>query len=260
MSDADAARAAPLRIFLVDDEAPARGRVRELLGDLAPQLPNVVVGEAANGREAIARLPDAQPDVALVDIQMPQMSGMELARHLAHIERAPAIVFVTAHNEYAVEAFEVNAIDYLLKPVRAQRLEAALRKAVANGPPDAAALERAAHGPRRFLSVSERGRILLVPVGDVLYMKAELKYVTLRTAEREFLIEESLTSLEQEFGAAFVRVHRNCLVARRAIKGFARGTEADGEGPGWAVLVEGCSEPLPVSRRQWPVVKALAVA
>jgi two-component system response regulator AlgR len=256
----DSVSQAPLRIFLVDDEAPARARMRELLGDLAVRLPNVVVGEAANGREGVALLPDARPDVALVDVQMPQMSGMELARHLAQLERAPAIVFVTAHNEYAVEAFEVNAIDYLLKPVRAQRLEAALRKAAAGGPPDAAALGKATHGPRRFLSVTERGRILLVPVADIVYMKAELKYVTLRTPEREFLLEESLTSLEQELGTLFVRVHRNCLVARRAIKGFARGNDADGDGAGWAVIVDGCKESLPVSRRQWSVVKQLAVA
>jgi two-component system response regulator AlgR len=248
----------PMRVFLVDDEAPARARIRELLGDLAATLPNVVVGEAANGREGIARLPHAAADVALVDIQMPQMSGMEFARHLAQIERPPAVVFVTAHDEYAVEAFEVNAIDYLLKPVRASRLEAALRKAVATGPLDAAALHRAASGPRRFLSVTERGRILLVPVADLLFMKAELKYVTLRTAAREFLIEESLTSLEQELGAMFVRVHRNCLVARRAVKGFERMTDQDGEGAGWAVLVDGCAEALPVSRRQWPTVRTLA--
>jgi len=256
----DLVKEAPLRIFLVDDETPARMRMRELLGDLALRLPNLVVGEAANGRESIARLPDARPDVALVDVQMPQMSGMELARHLAQMERAPAIVFVTAHNEYAVEAFEVNAIDYLLKPVRVQRLEAALRRAVANGPPDATVLGRATHGPRRFLSVAERGRILLVPVTDVLYMKAELKYITLRTPEREFLLEESLTSLEQELGALFVCVHRNCLVARRAIKGFARGHDADGDGPGWAVILEGCDQPLPISRRQWPVVRQFAAA
>jgi two-component system response regulator AlgR len=249
---------APVRVFLVDDEAPARSRLRELLGDLAATLPNVVVGEAANGREGIARLPDADADVALVDIQMPQMSGMELARHLAQIERPPAVVFVTAHDEYAVEAFEVNAIDYLLKPVRASRLEAALRKALANGPLEAAALHRAVLGPRRFLSVTERGRILLVPVADILYMKAELKYVTLRTAEREFLLEESLTSLEQELGALFARVHRNCLVARRAVKGFERMTDPDGEGAGWAVLLEGWADPIPVSRRLWPTVRTLA--
>jgi two-component system response regulator AlgR len=251
---------APIRVFLVDDEAPARTRLRELLGDLAATLPNVVVGEAANGGEGIARLPHAAPDVALVDIQMPQMSGMEFARHVAQLEHPPAIVFVTAHDEHAVEAFEVNAIDYLLKPVRAPRLEAALRKAVSSGPIDEGALGRSAQGPRRFLAVTERGRILLVPVSDILYMKAEFKYVTLRTAEREFLIEESLTSLEREFSALFARVHRNCLVARRAVKGFERITDQDGEGAGWVVLLEGCTEPLPVSRRQWAAVRALAAA
>lgn len=251
---------APLRIFIVDDEAPARSRLRELLGDLSAELPNVVVGEAANGQEGLARLPDTAPDVALVDIQMPQMSGMEFARHLARLERPPAVVFVTAHDQYAVEAFEVNAIDYLLKPVRAQRLAGALAKAAASGPLDREALARASHGPRRYLSVTERGRILLVPVAVVLYMKAELKYVTLRTPEREYLVEESLTSLEHEFVALFVRVHRNCLVARRAIKGFERVTDGDGEGAGWAVLVEGCEAALPVSRRQWPAVRSLTSA
>jgi two-component system response regulator AlgR len=252
--------AAPLRVFIVDDEAPARSRLRELLGDLSTELPNVVVGEAANGQEGLALLPAAAPDVALVDIQMPQMNGMEFAQHLGALDQAPAVVFVTAHGQYAIEAFEVNALDYLLKPVRAQRLAAALAKAAATGPASREALARASHGPRRYLSVAERGKILLVPVAEVLFMKAELKYVTLRTSEREYLVEESLTSLEQEFGAAFVRVHRNCLVARRAIRGFERAGAEDGEGAGWSVLLEGCDERLPVSRRQWPSVKSIANA
>ena len=250
----------PLRIFIVDDEAPARSRLKELLGDLSAELPNEVVGEAANGKEGIALLPMAAPDVVLVDIQMPQMNGMEFARHLTTLEHAPAVVFVTAHDQYAIEAFEVNALDYLLKPVRAQRLAGALAKAAASGPASREALVRASHGPRRYLSVAERGKILLVAVTDVVFMKAELKYVTLRTREREYLVEESLTSLEQEFGALFVRVHRNCLVARRAIRGFERTSAEDGEGAGWSVLLEGCDERLPVSRRQWPTVKSIANA
>lgn len=251
---------APLRIFIVDDEAPARSRLKELLGDLSAELPNEVVGEAANGKEGIALLPIAAPDVVLVDIQMPQMNGMEFARHLTTLEHAPAVVFVTAHDQYAIEAFEVNALDYLLKPVRAQRLAGALAKAAAAGPASREALVRASHGPRRYLSVAERGKILLVAVADVIFMKAELKYVTLRTREREYLVEESLTSLEQEFGALFVRVHRNCLVARRAIRGFERASAEDWEGAGWSVLLEGCDERLPVSRRQWPTVKSIANA
>jgi two-component system response regulator AlgR len=253
---------APLRIFLVDDEEPARSRMKEVLGDLGEELPNVVVGEAATGHEGLMLLPTLPVDVALVDINMPLMNGIEFARHLANLERAPAVVFVTAHGEYAIEAFEVNAIDYLLKPVRATRLSAALAKARAGGAVRREPLERAAaaagQGARRFLSVSERGRIHLVPVADVVFLKAELKYVTVRTAEREFLLEESLASLEEEFRGVFVRVHRSCLVARARVRGFERSVEGDGEGAGWSVVLDGVAEKLPVSRRQWPAVKALA--
>jgi two-component system, LytTR family, response regulator AlgR len=248
---------APLRIFLVDDEAPARNRMRALLGDLQAELPNVVTGEAANGHEGLALLAESPADVALVDIQMPQMSGLEFARHLTTLERAPAVVFVTAHDQYAIEAFEVNALDYLLKPVRAARLATALGKAAGSGAVKREALEKAAQAPRRYLSVAERGRITLVPVAEILYLRAELKYVTIRTCDREHLLEESLTALENEFGAAFVRVHRSCLVARRALRGVERVTDEDGEGAGWAVTLEGTAEKLPVSRRQWPAVKAL---
>ena len=253
---------APLRIFLVDDEQPARERMKEVLGDLAQELPNVVVGEAANGEAGLMLLPSLPVDVALVDINMPQMNGIEFARHLANLERAPAVVFVTAHDQYAIEAFEVNAIDYLLKPVRAARLSAALAKARAGGAVKREPLERAAaaagQGPRRFLSVSERGRIHLVPVAEIVFLKAELKYVTVRTADREFLLEESLASLEEEFAGLFVRVHRSCLVARGRVRGFERTVDGDGEGAGWAVVLDGVADKLPVSRRQWAAVKALA--
>jgi len=248
---------APLRVFIVDDEAPARERMKALLGDLAAELPNTVVGEAANGVEGLARIVEARPDVALVDVQMPQMGGMEFARHLSAAAQPAAVIFVTAHDQYAIEAFDVNALDYLLKPVRATRLAAALRKAATAGPTPRAALERVAER-RRHLAANERGRVLLIPIETILYLKAELKYVTVRTAERELLVDESLSQLEQEFADLFVRVHRSCLVAKRAIKGFERAAEADGEGAGWSVLVDGCEERLPVSRRQWPVVKSLA--
>ena len=248
---------APLRIFLVDDETPARTRMRALLDDLKAELPNVVTGEAANGHEGLSLLAEHPADVALVDIQMPQMSGLEFARHLTSLDKAPAVVFVTAHDQYAIEAFEVNALDYLLKPVRAARLAAALTKAAASGAVKREALEKAARAPRRYLSVAERGRITLVPVAEILYLRAELKYVTIRTREREHLLEESLTALENEFGDAFVRVHRSCLVARRALRSVERVTDEDGEGAGWAAILEGTAEKLPVSRRQWPAVKAI---
>jgi two-component system response regulator AlgR len=249
----------PIDLFLVDDEAPARARMRDVLGDIAAEVPHRIAGEAANGAEALAKLPEAPAQVVLVDIHMPQMGGMEFARHLARLERAPAVIFVTAHDQYAIEAFEVNALDYLLKPVRAPRLATALRKAQARGAPAREALDRAGQtqGPRRFLSVSERGRILLVPLAEILYMRAEQKYVTLRTRARDYLVEESLTALEQEFGELFVRIHRSVLVARTALRGCERSTDEDGESAGWSVIVDGCDERLPVSRRLWPSVRAL---
>jgi len=184
------------------------------------------------------------------------MGGLEVARHLARLERAPAVVFVTAHDRHAVEAFELNALDYLLKPVRAERLAAALRKAMAAGATATAPLERAADKAREYLSATERNRIQLVPLRDVLYFKAELKYVTLRTREREHLIEESLVALEREFADKFVRIHRNCLVAKAAIRGFERAADEDDE-PRWVVVLDGLEERLPVSRRQWPTVRDL---
>lgn len=249
-----------LRLLLVDDEAPARERLKEVLSDLAEALPSTVVGEAPNGPAALALLGQHAVDVVLVDIHMPQMSGIEFARHVLRLPDPPAIVFITAHDQHAVQAFEVNALDYLLKPVRAARLQAALERQRRQATP--AQLEQAAtaagQGARRFLSIMERGQILLVPLDEVLYFKAELKYVTVRTREREHVLEESLTRLEQEFGDLFVRVHRACLVARQHLRGCERIVETSkGEGPGWAVRLAGCEERLPVSRRQWPVLRAL---
>jgi two-component system response regulator AlgR len=247
-----------LRVFIADDEELARERLRALLGDMAAELPTRVVGEAGNGIDVIEQLPASGAQVLLLDIQMPGMGGLEVARHLAALPAAPAVVFVTAHDRHAVEAFELNALDYLMKPVRASRLAAALRKAAASGPAPAERVARAAGGAREYFSVAERNRIALVPVRDVIYCKAELKYVTLQTLQREHLIEESLVALEKEFAERFVRVHRNCLVARSAIRGFERAAGPDEE-PHWVVLLEGVAERIPVSRRQWPVVKDLVV-
>jgi len=251
------AAATELLVFIADDEAPARARLKELLADLRGEVATSVAGEAANGLEVIERLPASGAQVLLLDIQMPGMGGIELARHLSGLESGPAIVFVTAHNRHAVEAFELNALDYLMKPVRAERLAAALKKARATGPARKERLERAASGAREFFSVAERNRIVLVPVGEVLYLKAELKYVTLRTSAGEHLIEEPLISIEREFAERFVRVHRNCLVARAAIRGFERVAGAEEEEPHWNVVLEGLAERLPVSRRQWPAVKSV---
>jgi len=242
-----------IRVFIADDEAPARDRLRELLGDIAGEVQTDVVGEATNGLEAIERVPSSGAEVLLLDIQMPGMGGLEVARHLATLEKSPAVVFVTAHDRHAVEAFDLNALDYLLKPVRAERLAAALRKASV---PEKASLANAANAPREYLSVAERHRIALVPVRDILFLRAEQKYVTVRTREREHLIEESLVALERELADRFVRIHRNCLVARAAIRGFERSAE-DADEPGWQIVLDGIAERLPVSRRQWPVLRAL---
>ena len=249
----------PLNILIVDDEPLARDRLRTLLVDLAVQLPSVVVGEAANGVQALDLLQSHAVDVVLADIRMPGMDGIELATHLGRLEKPPAVIFCTAYDNYAVQAFDLNAVDYLLKPVRAQRLLAALQK-VATGRQDGMLLARIGQevrgGGRSHLSCHERGRLLLVPIGEVLYFKADLKYVTARTAEREYLLDEALTHLEGEFADRFLRLHRSVLVAKTALAGFEKAAGDDAEAYGWALL-RGVPEKLPVSRRQWAPAKAL---
>jgi two-component system response regulator AlgR len=244
-----------LRIFIADDETPARERMKELLGDIAADLPTAVVGEARDGLATLDAVPGSGAQVLLLDIQMPGMGGLEVARHLMALEQPPTIIFVTAHDRHAVEAFELNALDYLLKPVRAERLAAALKKAAGGAAPNREQLARAAASAREYLSIAERNRIVLVPVRDIVFLRAEQKYVTLRTREREHLLEEALVSLEKEFADRFVRIHRNCLVARAAIRGFERSLDA--EEASWLVELEGIEERLPVSRRQWPIVREL---
>jgi two-component system, LytTR family, response regulator AlgR len=253
-----------LRLLIVDDEAPARTRLRNLLDDLAAQVPTQVVAEAGDGIEALQRIDGLTIDVAVIDIRMPRMDGIELARHLAKQARPPAVIFATAYDQYAVKAFELSAIDYLLKPVKAARLAEALQKA-ARTPSAPAALVEAAEviepGGRRQLRCLERGKVLLVAVADVIYFKAEQKYVTARTREREFLLEESLAQLETELARRFMRIHRNCLVARDAIVGYERDHETAGESdPRWALILGNIPERLAVSRRLWPQVKATLAA
>ncbi len=254
-----------LKILVVDDEPPARARMGQLLGDCSAQLPLSVVGLAEGGIAGLEAAGRLKPDVVLLDISMPDMNGIEVARHLAQLETPPAIIFVTAFDEHALKAFEVQAIDYLLKPVRAERLLAALQRAqrVAAREPRLEELARDLGSARTQISVAERGRLVLVPVGDIVYLRAELKYVTIRTPAREFLTEESLTALEGEFGDRFVRIHRNALVARAFIAGFQRvksRPEGEGEAPEghWEIILRDMDERLPISRRQWPAVKAHA--
>lgn len=244
----------PLRVLIVDDEAPARARLVDLLGDIRSSQPTELVGLAANGVEALRLLDGEAVDVVLVDIRMPVMDGVELARHLGRLELPPCLIFTTAYDQYAVEAFELAAIDYLVKPVRAERLADALARARRSIPPDAQALAGLGHSSRQHFSVNERGRILLVPVADIVFLRAELKYVTATTTDRDYLLDDSLVQIEQEFPERFLRIHRNCLVARSAIAGVERAGDQDGDAR-WDVLIKGTSERLPVSRRQWAAVK-----
>ena len=272
-----------VRLLLVDDEAPARSRLRDVLADIALACPHEIVGEASDAQQALDQIADLEPDIVLLDVQMPGMTGIELASHVAqYLTQPPAIIFISAYDEFALKAFEVRALDYLLKPVRAARLMeavnrvAALRRSAGSGQSAAQRADMAAiselamstaatSGQRRHFAMQQRGRLLLIPVGDVLFLKAEAKYVTVRTISGEFLIEESLLSLEQELARQFVRVHRNALVARAAIAGVekARPIQADTDNDGergqetWQVILHGIDERLPISRRQWSTIKAL---
>ncbi|WP_269531627.1 LytTR family DNA-binding domain-containing protein [Chitinimonas sp. BJYL2] len=244
---------ATLRLFLVDDEPLALSRLQDLLAECRPNYPHEVVGTAQTGTEAVEKLVQHPADLVLTDINMPGMNGLELARHLGRLHHRPAVVFCTAHDEFAVQAFEVHALDYLLKPIRIERLAAALARAREMPHANHDTLAALSTSARRYFSVAERGRVRLVPVDAVLYLKAELKYVTLKTREAEFLLEESLTQLETEFGERFLRIHRNCLVAREKLLGFERDHD-EGEGH-WVAVLDGCADKLPVSRRQAHVVR-----
>lgn len=235
---------APLRVLLVDDEAPARQRLCALLDDLAngvegEPLPNTVAGEAADGAAALDWLRQGGgADVALVDIRMPGMDGMALAAALRQLAQPPAVIFVTAYDSHAVAAFDLNATDYLLKPVRLPRLRAALLKV--------APVVRASH--RDFLTCHDRGALLRLPLADILYLRADHKYVEAGTASRSYLLDESLVQLEQEFGDRFLRVHRSVLVARAAVAGLVPEVGGEEES-GWFVTLHGSPVRLPVSRR-----------
>ena len=243
----------PLRIIIADDELNARRRLYDLLDELEFGFPHKVVAECDTG-VAVLRAVESGADVVLMDIHMPEMDGIEAARHLLRMERAPSVIFTTAFDQHAIKAFEVQAVDYLLKPVRRERLLAALQRAK---PVSEAQVEALPKGARRFFSVSERGRLILVPIEDVIFFRAEQKYITIVTEKRDYLIEDSLVKIEEEFGQRFLRIHRNCLVKSDLIESFERDADEDGESQ-WIVTLRGRAERLPVSRRQHAEVRRLA--
>ena len=252
---------ASLKVLIVDDEELARVRLRGLVNE-CPQPLASVVGEAANATQALVWLESQHCDVLLLDIHMPGRDGMQLAAELRQRERPPAVVFVTAHAEHALKAFDLDAVDYLTKPVRRERLQAALQRVVQRlaFPP---AMPVPASDAEPVVVVSDRGRVVRVPVSEVLYLKAELKYVTLRTAEHTYVLDDALSDLEQRLGDRFLRVHRNALVARRAVRALERRVMAGGDeegGESWAVRVAPVDEWLVVSRRQATAVREALVA
>ena len=239
-----------LRVLLVDDEALARARLRVLLADCrAPSAD--VLAEAATAVQAVTAIRQQAFDVILLDVRMPGMDGVQLAQAIASMPEAPAVVFVTAHAEHAVQAFEVQAVDYLTKPVRLERLQQALQK-----------VERLAQiniGLQpdligEVLIIQDRGRTERVPLAEVLYLKAELKYITVRTATHSYIFDGALSELEEKYAAHFMRVHRNALIARRAVRALVKHFDAE-EGEGWAVRLSGIDELLAVSRRQLSAVR-----
>jgi two-component system response regulator AlgR len=230
-----------LKVLIVDDESPARERLRSMLAEIADIE---VIGEAANGHEALKATAELNPDVVLLDVRMPGMDGLEAARHLNVLEEPPAVIFTTAYDRYAVEAFEAHAVGYLLKPVRKEQLATSLERA---GRLTRAQLQRLAAGAearRTHIAARHREVLKLIPIEEVQYFLADQKYTTVHHLQGEDLIEDSLRLLEQEFGAAFARIHRNTLVSVKYLERIER--NADGK---YQVHLRGCAAPLEVSRR-----------
>lgn len=237
----------PLSVLIVDDEPLARMRLRTLV-ETCTQPKARVVAEAGDADGALAALQEQGADLVLLDIAMPGRDGLRLADELRKRPRAPLVMFVTAHAEHALRAFEVDAADYLTKPVRRERLQAALLRAAERCAQREQALPE---GP--VIVVSDRGRVLRVPAADVLYLKAEQKYVTLCSRRGQWLLDEPLADLEQRLGEGFLRVHRNAVVALGAVRTLERRADEDGE-EGWAVELSN-GEWLTVSRRQVAAVR-----
>jgi two-component system response regulator AlgR len=250
-----------LKIVVIDDEHLARMRIKSLLQQAS--VPNEVVAEYGEPVSALMWLREQDtagqgPDMVLLDIQMPGLDGMVLAARLRELRSPPVVAFLTAHAEHALRAFDLAAADYLTKPVRLERLNATLERVVKLISARAPSQTEAGAGPNAeqdVFIVQDRGRLERIPLASILYFKAEQKYVTLRTAEHNHVLTESLTELEAQVGERFIRVHRNALVSRHAMKALERrADDADG-GETWAVQIMPTMEWLAVSRRQVTAVR-----
>ncbi len=243
-----------MNILIVDDEALARSRLRTLLADCADTC-RTTVAEASNAAETMALLGPTGGrafDLVLLDIHMPGQDGLALAHTLQTLPQPPAVVFVTAHADHAVSAFELDAVDYLTKPVRRERLQQALAKVQRGSRAPTPTTPSVQDGDT--LLIQDRGRTERLPLAEVLYFKAEQKYVTVRTATRSYIMDGALSDLETRFAPRFLRIHRNALVARRALRALEKHYDPE-EGEGWAVRLLGSTELLIVSRRQVAAVR-----
>lgn len=240
-----------MKILIVDDETLARQRLHGLLSELDG---NYEVLEADNGVAALELIQREDPDLVLLDIRMPLMDGLEVAHHLACGDAPPAIIFTTAYQKHALEAFEIHAVDYLLKPVRRERLQEALQRAriLHRARVETLRQQNGLASARTHLSATKHGNIQLVPVADVRYLKAEHKYIIAAWPEGELLLDESLKTLEREFRELFVRVHRNALAAVRYIDGLVRD-----ESGGLTLTLRDMEEGLQVSRRHAGEIRRL---
>lgn len=242
-----------LKVLIVDDEALARSRLRTLLGECTDPRADVV-GEAGNAVQAMQSIQRMACDLVLLDIHMPGVDGMALAAQLREMASAPAVVFVTAHAEHAVQAFDLEALDYLTKPVRRERLQQALQKVQRHRQAAESSAAGEQPGTADCLIIQERGRSERVALADVIFLKAELKYITVRTADKEYIYDGALSDLESRYPHLFVRVHRNALVARRCVRAVEKHNDPV-EGEGWTVRLDGVEERLAVSRRQLASVR-----
>ncbi len=242
-----------MKVFIVDDEALARDRLRRIIEDASE---HEVVGEAADGVSALRLIQDVRPDLVLLDIRMPGMDGLEVAGHLAKLDTPPAVVFCTAYDQYAIRAFDVQAVGYLLKPVRREALSGALAKAVRANQAQLSAIGAEMEpatveaGGRSHLSVKSHRGIQLIPVSDIRYFMADQKYVRVCHADGETLVDEPLKELEAEFVEDFVRVHRNALIRQELVEALDR--DRDGQ---HYVRLRGVDERIAVSRRSVPALK-----
>ena len=236
-----------MKVLIVDDEQPARQRLRQLVDDTGQ---HVVVAEAANGEEAVAMAALHNPDVVLLDIRMPGVDGIETARHLNAMETPPAVVFTTAYDEYAIDAFDARAIGYVLKPVRRERLERALEHAarITGQMLRQLADETDLKSCRQHVCTREHGELRLIPISDIRYFNADQKYVTVHHSGGQSLIDDSLKILEEEFADEFVRIHRSVLVALAQIDRLEKTTDGKTQVVLRGAPIDGDDE-LTISRR-----------